>query len=323
VDYRRLTTRRAFGDGDTSSYAMAEAWFGIQEEADMTTIIERESSRFHYDEANFGRLFNHRPFMVEHDLVGHPLFKLSRLVELARALPENRVEYNSGDVPITLDPAMTPRTGLSIEETIVRIEECRSWMVLKNVEGESPYRQLLMECLAPVRRRLPDMRTEEAFIFISSAGSVTPFHIDPECNFLLQVRGVKSLRLFPNDDRNIVLETEIENFYSGANRNLRCRDEAGLHAEIFELTPGQGLHIPVTAPHWVRNGPEVSISFSITFRTADSDRREILYRVNQRLRRIGLRPTPVGRSKRSDDLKFGIFNAARRVAKLVRRSSAP
>ncbi len=35
----------------------------------------------------------------------------------------------------------------------------------------------------------------------------------------------------------------------------------------FDLQPGSGLHFPVTYPHWVKNADEVSISFSIAFRT--------------------------------------------------------
>ena len=77
-----------------------------------------------------------------------------------------------------------------------------------------------------------------------------------------------------------------------------------------------------TAPHWVRNGPAVSISFSITFHTSHSDRREILYRINHKMRTLGLHPRPVGRSPSSDNLKYAIFNAARSIVKAVRPNRA-
>ena len=60
------------------------------------------------------------------------------------------------------------------------------------------------------------------------------------------------------------------------------------------MGPGDGVHVPVTAPHWVKNGPEVSVSFSITFQTRASERRGIVYRVNHALRQRGLKPPPVG-----------------------------
>ena len=279
------------------------------------------ASSLELDAAQFRDQFERRPFLVRHRLVDHPLFSLARLIELARALPEDRVEYNAGDVPVSLDPSRTPRTGLSIEETIRRIEECRSWMVLKNVERDPEYGALLDACLDQVRQhsdtRCPGMHQREGFIFISSAGSVTPYHMDPEHNFLLQVRGSKRLSLFDGGDRSLLTEQELEKFYAGAHRNLVFNQANQARALVFDLAPGAGLHVPVTWPHWVKNGPEVSVSFSITFRTVSSDRRAIVYRVNSSLRRLTLRPAPVGRSALSDSAKHLAYRTLRRAGRLL------
>src|SRR5262245_15683291 len=248
------------------------------------TLLELEPATFH---ERGGR----KPFRVRHRLSDHPLFALPRLLHLAKALPEDRVEYNSGELPVGVDPALTPRTGLSIEETIRRIEECKSWMVLKNVERDAEYGELLNRCLAEVEALgHGDARQvvhREAFIFLSSPGSVTPYHIDPEWNFLLQVRGKKFMHVF---DTAVLSEQELERFYAGAHRNLVYKDEYAGRMEAFELGPGDGVHVPVTAPHWVKNGPEVSVSFSITFQTRRSERRGILYSVNHALRQRGWSP---------------------------------
>jgi hypothetical protein len=266
------------------------------------------------DPATFHERFGRRPFRVRHNLSGHPLFELSRLLQLAKALPENRVEYNSGELPVGVDPALTPRTGLSIEETVRRIEECKSWMVLKNVEHDPEYAALLDRCLAEVESlghadaRHVDHR--EAFVFLSSPGSVTPYHIDPEWNFLLQVRGKKFMHVF---DPAVLSEQELERFYSGAHRNLVYREEYAQKMEAFELSPGDGVHVPVTAPHWVKNGPETSVSFSITFQTRLSERRGIVYRVNHLLRQRGWSPPPVGASGWRDGLKYFGYRLVRRL----------
>jgi hypothetical protein len=274
-----------------------------------------------FDREMFRRSFDRQPFVVEHDLADHPLFELERLIALSCALPADGVEYNAGDLPITQDPKQTPRTGLSVPETIRRIEECRSWMVLKNIERDPEYRQLADHCLAPMRALCPDMRALEVFVFISSPGAVTPYHIDPECNFLLQIRGTKTVRTFPAWDRSILSEEELERFYAGGPRNLlRLTPESESKAWTFELSRGQGLHIPVNAPHWVCNGPQVSISFSVTFRTNSSDRREIAYRINHKLRQLRLRPRPVGHSPAIDGMKYALFDSARRLARAVRRA---
>ena len=272
-----------------------------------------------FDREVFRSSFDRQPFRISHDLADHPLFTLERLVELARTLPDDRVEYNAGALPITHDPSQTPRTGLSATETIRRIEECGSWLVLKNVERDADYRALAERCLAPMRGLCPEMRALELFVFVSSPNAITPYHIDPECNFLLQIRGTKTLRTFPAWDRSILSELELERFYAGGPRNLQhLTPQIEARARGFELAPGQGVHVPVNAPHWVRNGPQVSISFSVTFRTDLSQRREIAYRINHRLRQLGVKPRPVGQSPAVDALKYRLFDATRSLARTVR-----
>src|SRR6266700_2128664 len=73
------------------------------------------------------------------------------LLELSRRLPENLVEYYPGDVPVSIDSRLIPRTGLSIQETIRRIEECRSWMVRKWAHQDPIYGELLDRCLEEIQ----------------------------------------------------------------------------------------------------------------------------------------------------------------------------
>jgi hypothetical protein len=277
----------------------------------MTRLLDIEEDAFR---ASFGR----RPFLVRHHLAGEKLFALDRLVELSRQLPAPSVEYNAGDLPVSVDPARTPRNGLSPEDTVRRIEECRSWLVLKNIEQVPAYRALLEDCLAeihPLSAQLtPGMSEKEGFIFVSSPGSVTPYHMDPEENFLLQIRGRKTLQVFDPADRSVLSDGEIERFLTGAHRNLVFRDEYRRKAQGFDLTPGVGLHLPQCTPHWVKNGPEVSISFSITFQTRASKRIAQAHRMNAGLRRLGLRPHPVGASALRDGMKQLCYRVARRLA---------
>ncbi|MBC8007544.1 MAG: cupin-like domain-containing protein, partial [Prolixibacteraceae bacterium] len=191
------------------------------------------------DPQMFRRCFDRMPFLIGHHLAGHPLFELSRLTRLSQTLPEANVEYNAGDIPISLAADQTPRNGLSPEETIRRIAQCKSWLVLKNVEHDPEYGALLHRCLGEVARHSEPIRTgmclAQAFIFISSPGSVTPYHMDPEHNFLLQIRGSKRIRLFDGRDRSILSEEELEQHYGGAHRNLVYRDDLATKGWTFEL----------------------------------------------------------------------------------------
>jgi Cupin-like domain len=270
------------------------------------------------DRSVFRSQFGRQPFLVRHHLVNHPLFALPRLVDLARRLPEKSVEYNAGDVPVCLDPAKTPRNGLSPEETIRRIEECRSWLALRNVEQDAQYRALLGECIDEVRPFVPGAIYEPgAFIFVSSPGAVAPYHMDPEENLLLQIRGRKQLHVFDPSDRSLLSEEELERFYSGAHCNLVYREAYASKAQTFELAPGFGAHIPLTAPHWVQNGAEVSISFSVTMNTDDCYRLSHVHRLNARLRRWGMRPSPVGQSLLRDGVKQLFARAESRLIRMA------
>lgn len=260
-----------------------------------------------YDAARMKASFEREPFTIGHRLVGHPLLQLPRIIELSKFLSNESIEFNAGNIPISQDYLTTPKTGLTAEETLRQIEVAKSWMVLKYVERDPAYKALMDECLAQLRphteEMAPGMRQPEGFIFVSSPKSITSYHMDPEHNFLLQIQGTKQMTVFDGKDRSILSEIQLENFHSGAHRNIEYRDELGPKGKLFTLTPGVGLHVPVTAPHWVENGDAVSVSFSITFRSNGSIRRAHAYRANARLRARGLQPTPPGQSPVKDSVK--------------------
>ena len=275
------------------------------------------------DQQKFIDDFNRRPFKIGHQLSDHPLFALESLIALSKDLPADRVEYNAGNLPVSQDPTSTPQNGLSVEETIQRIQQCQSWLVLKNVELNNQYGDLLDQCLDQVKPLAAlvseGMTHKQGFIFISSPGSVTPFHIDPENNFLLQIRGTKKVWMFGQNDREVLPETQVEDFFSGAHRNMQFEERFRERGEQFDLSPGEGLHFPVVAPHYVENGPEVSVSFSITFQTQDSSDRQTLHRFNRHLRRIGLTPSNVGERPGRDNAKLAMLRTLRKVKNIVRR----
>jgi len=269
--------------------------------------------------------FEHEPFLVRHHLADHPLFALERLLELAKNLPEANVEYNPGSLPISMDPKLTPRNGLTVAQTVARIEECSSWMVLKNVEDDPDYAALLAACLDEIRVHtdpiVAGMHTKVGFIFLSSPGSTTPYHMDAEHNFLLQVRGRKAVHIFEPSDRSLMSDREIEAYFGGGHRNMVYKEAYEEKARVFELTPGLGLHFPPLAPHWVKNGDAVSISFSITFQSPRLEARTRVYKMNARLRKWGWNPSPYGRSALRDAAKshgLRLFTSAKRLLSRAR-----
>lgn len=264
-----------------------------------------------------------QPVRLAHDLAGHDLLTLEALVELARRIRPVDAEYARGDVPVGLDPDDARPNGLSVEETIRQIEHCGSWMVLKFVEQDPPYRDLLSDILAGLEPVVAPatgaMLKREAFVFISSPDAVTPFHFDPEHNILLQIRGRKTMTVFPAGDERLAAGEAHEAFHDGGHRNLPWSDEFAALGRPFELRPGEAVYVPVKAPHWVRNGPEVSISFSITWRSEWSYREQYARRMNALLRKAGLRPASPRRFPHQNHLKslgYRAIDKARRLTGL-------
>ncbi|MCC6829350.1 MAG: transcriptional regulator [Novosphingobium sp.] len=238
------------------------------------------------------------PHKLAHALGQHPLLELDSLADLAEALPAASIEYNRADLPIGIDGKPDP-TGIPIGETIRNIGASGSWAALKNIEQHPAYAALLAGLLEELRPQIEAatgrMMKTQGFVFITSPGGVTPYHFDPEHNILLQIRGSKVMTQFPAGDARYAPDEVHEAYHTGGGRELTWRDELAAGGREFPLAAGEALFVPVMAPHFVRNGPEPSVSLSITWRSewsfAEADARAF----NSVLRRWGLIPRATGR----------------------------
>lgn len=266
----------------------------------------------------FDGAYPNEPVKLAHRLVGHRLLTLDALADLAQALPSDSIEYNPGNLPIGIAPEEVPTPQLGVIDTIRRIGDAGSWVALKRIEQVSEYAELLRETLGELAEivvpRTGPMLQLEGFVFITSPGGVTPFHFDPEHNILLQIRGSKVMTMFPVEDEELLSAQAHEAFHLGQHhRNLPWRDAFAAKGAAWELTAGEALHVPVKRPHWVQNGPEASISLSVTWRSewsyAEADARAF----NSVLRKAGLNPKSPGLYPDQNRAKALAYRAIRRV----------
>ncbi len=273
-----------------------------------------------FDCATIGRFADHYPEMphrMEHHLPEHALLTLDAIARLGEALPAASVEYNPGDLPVGIDAGAVPENGLTIGQTIRTIDVCRSWAVLKNVEQMPRYAALLMELLGELKPAIEAktgrMLRPQAFIFVSSPGAMTPYHFDPEHNILLQLRGTKTITQFPAGDARFAPPAAHEAYHSGHQRNLIWNDDFLPAGTAINLAPGQAVFVPVMAPHFVRNGPEPSLSLSITWRSDWSFAEADAHGLNRLLRRAGLTPHGPGRFPARNKGKAYAYRALRKI----------
>ncbi len=270
--------------------------------------------------AQFAACYPHSPAKLTHALLDHPLLTLDALADLAAALPINSIEYNLGALPIGIDPDAIPKTDLGVVEAIRSIDTSACWVVLKRIEQVPAYAALLQGLLGEladvVTPRTGAMLQLEGFVFVSSPDAVTPFHFDPEHNILLQLRGSKTMALFPGVDEAVFPDEVQEQFHLGQHhRNLPWREEFAALGQPIAIGPGEAIHVPVKTPHWVQNGPAPSISLSITWRSewsyAEADARAF----NHMLRGLGLHPARPAAYPARNAAKSLAWRALRKVRK--------
>ncbi len=227
-------------------------------------------------------LFERMPFKVTHEFTDNAWFSRDRILDLADALPQASVEYNLADIPVSQPVTSLPDNNLSLRETIENIETCGSWVLLKSVEQYGDYAELLERCLEEIGEelglRVEEMLAPRSFLFLTSSGGVTPFHFDPEHNFLLQIEGRKKIQIFEPFDHAIVSDRQLQDFAAGAHRNLPFEETFAERGEWFDFSAGEGVYIPFLAPHWVKNTGSVSVSLSISFETEKTRQKLYSYR---------------------------------------------
>jgi putative methyltransferase (TIGR04325 family) len=257
-------------------------------------------------------------FPVNHTLGHSKLFEKSALIDLTQLILDqgstSQIACRSGLAQPGSDVVDIP-----IQKQVVT--------ALDNIHTSSTWLRLTrLNDISPIYQEISDRFTEEmseivgydlnrqitrtfVTLFISSPHSITPYHIDHTSNFLLQISGHKEVHLFDPYDRKVLTEQELEQFYIGNYGSAQYRQQHDAKATIYPLTAGKGVHHPVNAPHWVKNGSQVSVSLSIGLCLESGNQRAKIYQVNYYLRKAGVNPMPPGQSPLQDSLKLAVMSA--------------
>jgi hypothetical protein len=263
------------------------------------------------------------PFALKHTLSGHPLFTLPRLVRLAQSLPRDRIEYNYGKLKPGTRPEDVPSIDMPAADVIRQIETANAWMVIKFVNEDPEYLALLEQFVTEANllagRPAGAFSDLQGFIFVSSANSVTPFHVDAEENILVQIAGDKHAHIFDNRDGALVNEESME-LSPSKHRNQHYETNYEERAEIFRMKEGDAVHLPYMWPHWIGTGSRYSISMAMTWKTPEVLRLNKIRLINGTLRRFGLPQRPPREAPVMDALKVFAHDAMRLAIDPLRKS---
>lgn len=225
--------------------------------------------------------------------------------------------------------------GRSVDEIFDDIRKPGSWVALYNVEKDARYREFLAEVQAAFKplivREQGRLLDVGGFIFISAPPSVTPFHIDRENNFWLQIHGRKRMTVWDPGPDGVVDIPAVENFIVTRDLSqVRFEETMRPLAHEFDTVPGDGVYFPSTSPHmtysgrdWVAPGDEVCVSIGVVFYTELTRRHARVHAFNRMARRVGFSPRPPGESPVRDHAKSLLGGAMVRARARIGRYALP
>jgi hypothetical protein len=326
--------------GEAMSNAQVELNPGVNQlSTDTTATQHTEGGRYRVWPESRERFSTSRISPIHHTFNEHPLMQLPALAELAhRLMPTGQCRFVTPGITQSSEFLHESKThdGRSLDEVFRRIEEPGSWIAMYNVEKDPLYRAFLDEVQQAVKPLVADEQpgifNVGGFIFISAPPSVTPFHIDRENNFWLQISGSKTMTVWPHTDRETVSAKDVEEFvlYRSLER-VRLDDSNLNRSQSYDTSAGDGLYFPATTPHmtrsttdWVKPGNSVAISMATVFYSDVTVRHARVHQFNQLVRRLGFSPRDPGQSPVIDSLKAPLGRVLARVRyQLINRTPPP
>src|SRR6516165_12357354 len=256
----------------------------------------------------FDDAFPERSAGFTHDLHLDDRLTLAAVADLADRLPRRSVIADTAAQPLLVPHGGPPRGALERPGDVIRdLRNANAWLTLLNVEDDpgmaeimnTHLDQLEAGIIAKQGQRRGKMRKRVAFVFVSSPNSVTPVHFDIEHSLLMQVSGCKTVSI-GRWESDAARRHEFNRYWDGSHGRIETLQPE--EAE-YTMTPGRAVYIPPGTPHWVHNGPDISLSVTLTYFTAATIRENRVEDFNSRLRRRHLKPREPGRSATVDTAK--------------------
>ena len=275
----------------------------------------RATQAFDIDATAFADAFACKSMAVHHELADHPLFTIDAIAELADSLPSSSIRRERGDLPLANAGFGYVEVGQGPpSESIRTVEENGFRITLRDIQQAPEYAEVINECLDEVAGLVEDreggMTRRAGYLFISCPASTTPMHFDVEHSFLLQVKGTKHVSVASYGDDVVARHRELDRYLDGEECDFETMQR---QAVMTVMGPGVGVYLPSYVPHWVETKAGISISFSIPFFTAYTERAEGVTRINARMRKLHLSPKTLGSSTSSDRAKAAVFRSIQKM----------
>src|SRR5215472_1656836 len=268
----------------------------------------------------FDEAFPGRSVGFTHGLHLDDRLTLAAVADLADRLPRRSVIADTATQPLLVPQGGPPRGVLERPGDVIRdLQNANAWLTLLMVEDDpgmaelmNTYLDQLEDGISAKQGKRAKMRKRVAFVFVSSPNSVTPVHFDIEHSLLMQVSGCKTVSV-GRFESEATRRREFDRYWDGSHGRI---ETVPPEAAAYTLTPGRAVYIPPNTPHWVHNGPDISLSVTLTYFTAATVRENRVENFNAKLRRRHLNPREPGRSATVDTAKvcaLGLWTIGHRL----------
>jgi len=268
----------------------------------------------------FDEAFPKRSLGFTHGLHLDDRLTLAAVADLADRLPRRSVIADTATQPLLVPQGGPPRGVLERPGDVIRdLQDANAWLTLLMVEEDPAMAEIMNTYLDQLEAGMSAKQGKQAkllkrvaFVFVSSPNSVTPVHFDIEHSLLMQVSGCKTVSVgrFESDATR---RREIDRYWNGSHGRI---EDLQPEVATYTMTPGRAVYIPPNTPHWVHNGPDISLSVTLTYFTAATVRENRVENLNAKLRRRHLNPREPGRSATVDTAKvcaLGLWTIGHRL----------
>lgn len=258
-------------------------------------------------------------FEFAHNLSNHPSFEFSNIKKLITEIPRYKVVVSSDKANLQTDfeSILNHNKGeIDLDYIFSHLKDSQSYIALSGFEGHELFKKIHEDIVHDIKLLLKKSNRDETvtgttfWMFIASPEMVTPFHFDRFSNFIMQIKGEKTLAVFPHFREDIINQKECEKYSDGQKVSSLWRDEVDVHAKKYNFKANQAVHIPYTSGHYVKNGAsDISITLSIFFHTKQTLIWSRAHRFNNRIRKLGLNPSSIKVHSFKNKFKAALYPA--------------
>jgi hypothetical protein len=238
--------------------------------------------------------FGRKPVQLDHTLHRSPLFSDAALARLIEG--SSRENYYVNTMDVTAHNVKSRREGVFVDisgaDVLDAVRMGQIWILIQNPEQVDPaYGSLLETVYREMAAAVPGFSPfrEKMTVLISSPNIQVYYHCDVPGQTLWQVKGNKSVYVYPNHAPYLE-QAALERIVLGEAHEISLRYDPAFDkdAVVYDLQPGQMLHWPLNAPHRIVNADCMNVSFTTEHFTRDIRRQYFVNYANGILRnRLG------------------------------------